>query len=120
MEKHVTVVAILNLVFGVIKILVGGFLFIVIAGGGLLSGDPEAMAITSIVGTVLAIVFVLLAIPEIIAGLGLLKYQRWARILTIIIAVLDLIQFPVGTLIGIYELWVMLDEKTMPLFEKTT
>ena len=118
MEKHVTVVAILNLVFGVIKIFVGGILFMIIAGGGLLSGDPEAMAITSIVGTVLAIFFVVIAIPEIIAGLGLFKYQRWARILTIVIAVIDLIQFPIGTLIGVYELWVMLDEKTMPLFEK--
>ena len=117
MEKHVTVVAVLNLVFGAIKMMVGGILFVVIAGGGLISGDPEAMAITSIVGTVLAIFFVLIAIPEIIAGLGLLKYQRWARILTIIIAVLDLIQFPIGTLIGIYELWVMLDEKTQPLFK---
>ncbi len=116
MEKHVTIVAIINLAFGCIKLFLGLFAFVIIAGGGLFSGDITAIAITSSVAIVIAAFFIILAVPEIIAAFGLFKYRTWARILTLIIAVIDLLQVPIGTLIGIYELWVMLDDRTTALF----
>lgn len=113
MEKHVTLVAIINIVFGTIGILVGLFLFIVLIFGGLVSGDSEAMAITSIVGTTLCGFFLLFSIPELIGGIGLIKHRSWARILVLIIAILDLINIPIGTAIGIYTIWVLLNEETV-------
>ncbi|HXK05501.1 MAG TPA: zinc-ribbon domain-containing protein [Verrucomicrobiae bacterium] len=44
----------------------------------------------------------------VIAGWGLLDRQSWARLLAIVIAFLSLFQFPFGTAIGIYTLWVLL------------
>ena len=57
------------------------------------------------------------SLPSILAGWGLLKRKSWARILTIILAVLSLPGFPVGTLVGAYALWVMLNKDTAPLFQ---
>ena len=42
------------------------------------------------------------------AGVGLLHYKTWGRVVAIIIAVIMLIEFPIGTAIGIYALWVLL------------
>jgi ABC-type glycerol-3-phosphate transport system permease component len=56
-------------------------------------------------------------IAYILAGYGLLKYKSWARILAIILALLNLILFPIGTVIGIYTLWVMFNDEAEALFE---
>ncbi len=118
MEKHITLVAVLNIGFGVFGLLVACLAFVAIAGGGVISGDPEAMAITSVVASVIAIFFITLSVPGIVGGIGLLKRRGWARILVMIIAVLDLLQIPFGTIIGIYTLWVLLNDETAKLFEQ--
>jgi hypothetical protein len=45
-----------------------------------------------------------------------MKRKPWARILVLILACLDLLIIPIGTLIGIYELWVLLNEETVKIF----
>jgi hypothetical protein len=47
-------------------------------------------------------------VAGIIAGWGLLDRQSWARILTIVLAFLSLLHFPLGTALGVYTLWVLL------------
>jgi hypothetical protein len=120
MEKHITIVAVLSLVFGTLGTLFGIFLFVVIAGGGLISGDPTAMNITRIVATGVGGFFVLVSAPEVIAGIGLLRRRGWARILALILAVLDLMQIPIGTAIGIYVIWVLLNDETAQLFAQAS
>ena len=117
MEKHVTLVAVLNIAFGFLGIFLGIFVFIVLVGAGIISQDPEALTITSIVGIAVGFFLILTSIPEVIGGFGLLKRRPWARVLVLIIAVLDLFMIPIGTIIGIYELWVLLNEDTAKLFK---
>jgi hypothetical protein len=116
MEKHITLVAVINIAFGFLGIFLAFFLFVVLIGAGIISQDPDAMRVTSIVGVAIAFFLLLTSIPEIIGGFGLLKRKPWARVLVLIIAVLDLLLIPIGTLIGIYELWVLLQEETIKLF----
>lgn len=117
MERHLTFVAVINIAFGFLGIFLGLVLFVVLIAAGFISGDPEAMTITTIVGIALACFLILTSIPEIIGGFGLLKRKPWARVLVLILAVLDLMFIPIGTLIGVYELWVLLQEDTAKLFE---
>ena len=42
-----------------------------------------------------------------LAGWGLLERRPWARMLAIVLAVLALFRFPLGTALGIYTLWVL-------------
>jgi len=55
-------------------------------------------------------------IAYILAGFGLLKYMSWARILAIILAILNLILFPIGTALGIYTLVIMFNDEAEALF----
>ena len=55
-------------------------------------------------------------IAYIVDGYGLLKYKSWAPILAIILAILNLILFPIGTALGIYTLVIMFNEETKTLF----
>jgi hypothetical protein len=68
------------------------------------------------VGTMLAFAFGCLSLPGLAAGIGLLKYQNWARILNLILSVLDLFAVPVGTLVGVYSIWVLAQRETEALF----
>ena len=118
MDTHIKVVGLINIVFGVLGLMAAGIVFIAVAGGGLLSGDEEAILITSIVATSVSSVIAIFSIPEIIAGWGILKMKSWGRILGIVIAVIDLLAFPIGTAFGIYGLWVLMDKETDQLFKQ--
>jgi hypothetical protein len=90
--------------------------FAIIAGGGLISGDKTAIGITTIVALAISGFVMLVSIPGIIAGIGLLSFKPWSRILAIILALLNLPGFPVGTVLGIYSLWALLDNESSQLF----
>jgi len=45
------------------------------------------------------------------AGVGLLQYRSWARALAIIVAVLLVFHFPIGTVIAIYAFWVLFSQE---------
>ena len=117
MDKHVTLVAAINIAFGFLGVFFGIVALVVLVGAGIISHDPEALKITTIVGVSLASFLILTSIPEIIGGFGLLKRKNWARILVLVIAVMDLVFIPIGTAIGIYALWVLLQEDTAKLFK---
>jgi hypothetical protein len=96
--------------------MIGAIVFIAVAGGGLISGDSEAIIITFIVAVSIAGIFTFFSIPEIIAGWAILKWKSWGRIFGIVIAIFDLINIPIGTAFGVYALWVLMNEETEKLF----
>lgn len=116
MRQHVTVVAALRLGVSLLWLLCAAFVFVVLVGEGLLTGDSDATRIMALVGTMLAFAFGCLSLPGLAAGIGLLKYQNWARILNLILSVLDLFAVPVGTLVGVYSIWVLAQRETEVLF----
>ncbi len=127
MDLHVKVLAAFHLILGVLGLL-GSMLVGLVFGGaaGIISmaapNDPDALLavpIVGLVGSILVMLIFALSVPSIIAGVGLLKRRPWARILTIALSVLNLINIPFGTLLGIYGLWVLLSRNTAPLFGVT-
>jgi hypothetical protein len=44
----------------------------------------------------------------LVAGLGLLQRQEWARTVALVVGFLALLNVPIGTALGIYTLWVLL------------
>jgi hypothetical protein len=57
MERHVTVLGILYIAFSALGLLLAIIIFTAVVGGGIISGDSEAMAITGIVGPAIALFF---------------------------------------------------------------
>jgi hypothetical protein len=68
--------------------------------------DVSRLAIGITVAVGIAIVAVAGGIAS--AGVGLLYYKTWGRVVAVILAVIMLFEFPVGTAIGIYAFWVLL------------
>jgi len=117
MQQHVRILGWLFIVYSAIIDVIALIVLAVLGGAGALSGDRQALMVTGAVGIGIAIFLFLISIPGILAGLGLLKYQQWARILALVLAVLHLFSIPLGTALGIYAFWVLLDPQVTPLFE---
>ena len=95
------------------------------AAGFAAANEPDAwlaVPILSIIGSVLMLIALTLSVPGIIGELGggLLKRKAWARILMIVLSALNLINIPLGTLLGIYGLWVLLSRDTELLFREAS
>ena len=60
-------------------------------------------------------VFLALGIPYLVAGVALLKHWGWARILAMLLAIVALSNFPLGTAAGVYTLWVLTNKETEQL-----
>ncbi len=122
METHVKALGILQILLGALGVLLALFIMLVFGGvAGIVgaSGDEGAeiaVPIISLVGTVAVTFILILAVPGIVVGIGLLKFRQWARVLGIILSILLLIHFPLGTVVGVYGLWVLLTGETEKLF----
>ena len=116
MAKHVEVLGWLYIVFGALGLVFGMFIFVFFSSLAVLPDDPTGAAVLVIIGLGLGFFFVVTSIPEIIGGIGLLKRKSWSRILVIILGILNLIDIPIGTALGIYTLWVLFKEETTKLF----
>jgi hypothetical protein len=115
-QRHVTVLGALRIGFAVLGLLVAGLVFVVVVGGGLLSGDQEAIAVTGTVGTLIAGFIAVFSLPGLVAGIGLLRWSPWARMLNMILALFDLLLVPIGTLFAVYTFWVLLQDEVEKLF----
>lgn len=123
METHVKVLAVLYIVLSALGTLAAVVIILVFGAAGVAtaasaSGGDAAVALPIIgaMGTLLAAFLLALSLPGFVAGVGLLSYKPWARILTIVLSVLHLLNFPFGTFVGVYGLWVMFSDEGARLF----
>lgn len=116
MEKHVRILGILYIIFGILGMLGGIILYVILTTSGALSGDMEAMMVLEIIGIALGGFLLVISVPGVIGGIGLLKHQQWAKILVLIIGILNLLNFPFGTVLGVYTIWVLMNNQTDKIF----
>ncbi len=118
MEKHINVVAALQIGLSIFNLLVAFLIFTVLQLVGGFIEDPTGATVLTLVADVLAIVFIVVSVPGILAGMGLYKRKEWARILTLILSVIEIFSFPFGTAIGIYSIWALIQPETVAAFNK--
>jgi F0F1-type ATP synthase membrane subunit a len=116
MEKHITAVAALHIGLSILGILIGAFIFVILTAIGFASRDEDALAVLAAIGTIVSIFLFVLSVPGIIGGIGLLKRKEWARILILVVSAIDLINIPIGTALGVYSIWVLVNDETVKLF----
>ena len=116
MEKHVTIVASLQVGFSALGILAAIIVFFVLRNVWAVVNDYEAERVIKIVAAWVPLFLIIISLPGLVAGIGLFLRQRWARILTLIVAALGLLNIPIGTALGIYTIWVLVQPETTKLF----
>jgi tetrahydromethanopterin S-methyltransferase subunit D len=117
LQQHVTILGWLYVVGHAIFLAIGAFVFLLLVGLAPVTGEPEPMWILTLVGTSVGVLMAVLGLPGLLAGYGLLTRKSWARILAIVVGILNLINFPLGTAIGIYTVWVLLQPTATEYFE---
>jgi hypothetical protein len=117
MEKHINVAASLQIGLSLFGIIAGIVIFVILYSVAGVVDDQESHLILTVIGKVIAGILLVCSLPGIIAGIGLFKRKEWGRVLTLIISVLHLVNFPLGTAVGIYCIWAMIQPEVIEQFK---
>ena len=123
MKKHIELLAILQITYSALGLIGMMIVSALLSGAGALamitesSGGPIAHTIIAAITAIVLCVAFVVCIPGIIGGIGLLKMRNWARILSLIVAVFNVLRIPLGTSLSIYAFWVLMQEETIQLFK---
>lgn len=124
MERHVNLLAILATVWGALAILVGVSMLLLAAGALAALLDPMDAMVEFAAGLT-AGVFVLIGIFALLwggahawAALLLKRRQPLGRMVSLGLAMVNLLVLPFGTAFGAYALWVLLTNDGRRLFEQ--
>ena len=114
-DTHTRVAASLHIVLAVLALLVLLVLAAIVGAFGALGPDigidRQIADWVGGVGILLIGLFALLPILEIVGAVLLLRGSDTGRVFTIAFSVLNLINIPIGTAVGVYSLWALLREK---------
>ncbi len=116
MKQHVTAVAWLHIGLSIVWVILGFAFAAILMGLGMITHDRDATEVFVILSPIIMVFCIATALPSVIGGIFLLRFKEWSRILIIIVSFIDLINFPIGTALGVYSLWVLLNKNTIGLF----
>lgn len=115
MDTHVRTLGTANILFGVCSLLLGLTVFIAYGGPfGLYNSLADNILGVLMAGSMMF--HLLLSIPCILGGVYLRSFAEWSRGLLIVTSALNILNPPVGSVLGCYGLWVLLTPETDPLF----
>jgi hypothetical protein len=119
MKKHVTVVGAIQIGFGALGLIAAVAVFFALNFARSQVGDDAvANGVLKLLSISVPLLIGFLSTLGLVGGIGLFTYQSWARYLVIVVSALGCLNIPIGTLKGVYALWVLLQDETVKLFEK--
>jgi hypothetical protein len=114
--KHVRLLGIFWLVLSLFRLIPGLALMGIFHGTRFIPGVPYFLhGMLSSIG----FVFIIGAVLGLAAGWGLMQREPWARMLAIVLGVVNLFDLPFGTAMGIYTLWVLLPAESEREYRET-
>lgn len=117
MRKHVTVVGALQIGFSTLWLIAAIVLLIVFNfAKGFVENDEVAVRVLGFLSYILPAFIGTIALLGLIGGIALLSYRSWARVLVIIVSALGCLNIPIGTLVGVYTIWVLMQDETVKMF----
>jgi uncharacterized membrane protein (DUF2068 family) len=109
LNKHKRTLGILFLCYAILKIVLFTIgIQIVSVALEYLADEAEVKFAAYILKYVVGVIIILFTIPSMIAGIGLINGKKWALILALIMGIISLPVFPLGTAIGVYAIIVFL------------
>jgi hypothetical protein len=124
-KRHVEFLSTLYLVWGAIFVLVAVAGFALAAGAAALAtstgavrfGSEMAARLTAVSIGVIAVIALMWGLMHLFVGRTLRRYRPSARLMSLGLAIGNLILFPFGTGLGAYACWVLLKDEGRSLFE---
>jgi hypothetical protein len=106
-DKHLNILGGLFVALGLSGLVGTLFVLSSMIGGGLATGQWPEMLFVPALGVAIALLILIFSLPTLIEGIGLLRGKAWAQRLGLFISALNLVNFPFGTPVGAYGLWVL-------------
>jgi hypothetical protein len=126
MKEHIRLLGILNIVWSSVSILIGLVILLVFGGlagflaaAGWGSSDTSGLLVApfmAVIGVLIVLLISAVSLPALIGGIALLKMKLWSRVLMIVVSILHLFSFPIGTALGVYGLWVLFHDEARRFF----
>jgi len=119
MKKHVVVVGAIHIGFGFLGLIGALAVFFALNfARGFVQNEDVPVMVLRFLSLSLPLLIGFMSTLGLVGGIGLIAFKPWARYLIIVVAALGCLNIPVGTLKGVYSLWVLLQDETLTLFEK--
>jgi hypothetical protein len=122
-KTQVDFVGILFVVWGLLTTLVGVSTLAlgigavaVIASAAPGQGGGVAAGLTAAAFTALAIIAMVWGAAHVVVGVPLRRHRPWSRLVALSLGAVDLLLLPYGTALGVYAIWVLLNEDAKKLF----
>jgi hypothetical protein len=125
MTSHVDFVGMLFVIWGVLTVLVGlstlalgvGAFALITSASGAGGSGQFAASLTAAAFTTLAVIAIIWGVAHVAIGVPLRRCRPWARSLALMLGAVDLLLLPYGTALGIYAMWVLLNEEGKKMFQ---
>jgi hypothetical protein len=114
--SHIAYGAFFALLFGLAMLFFGGSMIAAMLSQPGAAGPPVFIMVVMML--FFTVMLMATTLPAFVAGYGLLKGRKWARIWAIISAVLAGGQFPMGTAVTVYTFWFLFSEPGKQYFER--
>lgn len=116
MEGHVRILGWFQIAVGILSLLGGAAMVVamVVLASAASAARSEAtqpfLLAQGLLGA-LAVLFVVCGLVGLAGGVGLMRHRAWARTVVIVLSFLYLLNIPLGTLLGVYGLWVLMSSE---------
>jgi hypothetical protein len=117
-ENHIQLLSIFWMLYALFHMLSGWFLTRFFGGFGNFWMPHMPFFLHGILNGI-GMMTMAVGLAGLLAGWGLHERQPWARTLAIVMGVLVLFHFGLGTVLGIYTLWVLLPAESAQEYQRT-
>jgi hypothetical protein len=118
MKKHVTVTGALHIGLGILGLIGALVIFFALRLAMTVVGNEEIPTmVLSILSVALPLMVGTISTMSLVGGVGVLAFKPWARIVAMVVSVIGCLWIPIGTLAGVYSLWVLMQDDTVKLFK---
>ncbi|TKG88613.1 hypothetical protein EYV94_26795 [Puteibacter caeruleilacunae] len=115
MDKHISAVAYIHMGLAILGVVFGGLLMFILFGTSLIANALPATIALNLIAIIIGIFVVFKNMVTIVGAIGLLSRKNWGRIMILVISALDILCIPVGTAIGVYSFWTLLNEESVEI-----
>jgi hypothetical protein len=123
LKNHVDFLGVLFIVWGLLTVVVGVSTLALGVGAVALitsasrsGGGQVAAGLTAAAFAALAFIAILWGSAHVLVGVPLRRYTPWSRLVALMLGSVDLLLLPYGTALGVYALYVLLNEQGKTIF----
>jgi hypothetical protein len=122
LEQHRRILGILFIVSNALGLLGAVVVGLFFGGLGVLMASShhdtgEGLAFSALMALGVGGCLLVMSVPGVITGIGLLKRRPWSRVAALVLGILGLPNFPLGTALGAYAIWFYGQQGSDRVFE---